>query len=63
MDACNELSVSLHALWLGRMVAAAVLRQEGIASGSHMVAVNVGPKTIPGDRRRHRDRSRFPGSS
>ncbi len=56
IDAWNELSVSQHGPWLGRLLAAALLRQAGIATGGHLVAVNVGLKTIPVDRRRHRDR-------
>ncbi len=56
LDAWNELSVSQHAPWLGRLLAAALLRQGGIATGSHLVAINVGLKTIAIDRRRHRDR-------
>ncbi len=56
LDAWNELSVSEHAPWLGRLFAAALLRQAGISTGGHLVAVNVGLKTIPVDRRRHRDR-------
>lgn len=50
------MSVSQHAPWLGRLLAAALLRQGGVATGGHLVAVNVGLKTIPVDRRRHRDR-------
>jgi len=56
LDAWNELAVSQHAPWLGRLLAAALLRQAGIASGGHLVAINTGLKTIPVDRRRHRDR-------
>lgn len=56
LDAWNELSVSQHATWLGRPLAAALLRQAGISTGGHLVALNVGLKTIALDRRRHRDR-------
>ncbi|EPE94372.1 Y4cF Protein (plasmid) [Rhizobium grahamii CCGE 502] len=56
LDAWNELSVSQHAPWLGRLLAATMLRQVDISTGGHLVAVNVGLKTIPVDRRRHRDR-------
>lgn len=56
LDAWNELAVSQHTPWLGRLLAAALLRQGGIATGGHLVAINVGLKTIPVDRRRHRDR-------
>ncbi|MFS2153881.1 RHE_PE00001 family protein [Rhizobium sp. Rhizsp42] len=56
LDAWNELSVSQHAPWLGRLLAAALLRQAGISTGGHLVAVNVGLKIVPVDRRRHRNR-------
>jgi hypothetical protein len=55
VDAWNELSVLQHAPWLGRLLAASILRQAGITSGTHLAAINVGLKTIPVDRRRHRD--------
>ncbi|CDI11762.1 RHE_PE00001 family protein [Agrobacterium pusense] len=56
LDAWNELSVLQHAPWLGRLLAASVLRQARITSGAHLAAINLGLKTIPVDRRRHRDR-------
>ncbi|MBB3165754.1 hypothetical protein FHS25_006266 [Rhizobium laguerreae] len=56
LDAWNELSVLQHAPWLGRLLAASILRQAGITSGAHLAAINFGLKTIPVDRRRHRDR-------
>ncbi|NSY46549.1 RHE_PE00001 family protein [Agrobacterium tumefaciens] len=55
-DAWNELSVLQHAPWLGRLLAASILRQAGITTGAHLAAINLGLKTIPVDRRRHRDR-------
>jgi hypothetical protein len=56
LDAWNELSVLEHAPWLGRLFSASILRQAGIASAAHLAAINLGLKTIPVDRRRHRDR-------
>jgi hypothetical protein len=56
LDAWNELSVLQHAPWLGRPLAASILREAGITTGAHLAAVNLGLKTIPVDRRRHRDR-------
>lgn len=56
LDAWNELSVLQHAPWLGRLFAASILREDGITTGAHLAAVNLGLKTIPVDRRRHRDR-------
>ncbi len=56
LDAWNELAVLQHAPWLGRLLAASILRQVGITTGVHLAAINTGLKTIPVDRRRHRDR-------
>ena len=56
LDAWNELSVLQHAPWLGRLLAASILRQSGVTTGTHLAAINLGLKTIPVDRRRHRDR-------
>lgn len=56
LDAWNELSVLQHAPWLGRLFAASILRQAGVTTGAHLAAINLGLKTIPVDRRRHRDR-------
>jgi len=56
LDAWNELSVVQHAPWLGRLFAASMLREAGITTGAHLAAINLGLKTIPVDRRRHRDR-------
>ncbi|MGO7361612.1 RHE_PE00001 family protein [Rhizobium leguminosarum] len=56
LDAWNELSVLQHAPWLGRLFCASILRQAGITTGAHLAAINLGLKTIPVDRRRHRDR-------
>ncbi|KAB1110722.1 DUF1612 domain-containing protein [Neorhizobium galegae] len=56
LDSWNELAVLQHAPWLGRLLAASILRQAGITSGAHLAAVNLGLKTIPVDRRRSRDR-------
>ncbi|NOV19155.1 DUF1612 domain-containing protein [Ensifer adhaerens] len=56
LDAWNESSVLQHAPWLGRLLAASILRQACITSGAHLAAINLGLKTIPVDQRRHRDR-------
>ncbi|MGJ7043416.1 hypothetical protein J2Y63_006700 [Shinella sp. BE166] len=56
LDAWNELAVLQHAPWLGRLLAASIMRQAGITSGTHLATINLGLKTIPVDRRRHRDR-------
>ncbi|NNG71917.1 DUF1612 and helix-turn-helix domain-containing protein [Rhizobium laguerreae] len=56
LDAWNELSVLQHAPWLGRLLAASIMRDAGLTTAAHLAAFNVGFKTIPVDRRRHRDR-------
>ncbi|MGO7863614.1 RHE_PE00001 family protein [Rhizobium ruizarguesonis] len=56
LDAWNELSVLQHAPWLGRLLAASILREARVTTGAHLAAINLGLKTIPVDRRRHRDR-------
>ncbi|AIC29510.1 HTH DNA-binding domain-containing protein (plasmid) [Rhizobium etli bv. mimosae str. IE4771] len=56
LDAWNELAVLQYAPWLGRLFAASILRQAGVTIGAHLAAINLGLKTIPVDRRRHRDR-------
>ncbi|MCF1433175.1 DUF1612 domain-containing protein [Agrobacterium vitis] len=56
LDAWNTLEVLQHAPWLGRLLAASILRHSGITSGTHLAAINLGLKTIPVDRRRHPDR-------
>jgi hypothetical protein len=56
LDAWNDISVLQHAPWLGRLLAASILRQAGVTTGTHLAAINLGLKTIPVDRRRHRDR-------
>ena len=56
LDAWNDLSVLQHAPWLGRLLAASILRQAGLTTAVHLAAFNFGLKTIPVDRRRHRHR-------
>ncbi|WEZ85403.1 RHE_PE00001 family protein (plasmid) [Rhizobium sp. 32-5/1] len=56
LDAWNGLEVLQHAPWLGRPLAASILRQAGITTGAHLAAINLGLKSIPVDRRRNRDR-------
>ena len=56
LDAWNETAVLQHATWLGRLLAAAILRDGGVTTGTHLAAINLGLKAIPVDRRRHRDR-------
>ncbi|MEI5680682.1 RHE_PE00001 family protein [Mesorhizobium sp. CCNWLW179-1] len=56
LDAWNSLEVLQHAPWLGRLCSASILRQAGLTTAAHLAALNLGLKTIPVDRRRHRDR-------
>lgn len=56
LDAWNDILVLQHAPWLGRLLCASILREASITTGAHLVAINLGLKTIPVDRRRHRDR-------
>ncbi len=55
LDAWNQLQVLQHAPWLGRLLAADLLRSEGLTSG-HVATVNLGLKQIARDRRASRDR-------
>ncbi|MBY3136894.1 RHE_PE00001 family protein [Rhizobium laguerreae] len=55
LDAWNELSVLQHAPWLGRLLTASILRQAGLTTAAHLAAFNLGLKTVPVDRRRHRN--------
>jgi hypothetical protein len=57
----NLPAVLQLAPWLGRLLAAAILRQAGVTSGAHLAAINLGLNSIPVDRRRHRDRERSQG--
>lgn len=57
LDAWNEIAVLQHAPWVGRLLAASILREGGVTTGTHLVAINLGLKAIPVDRRRHRDRA------
>ncbi|MEH7846017.1 RHE_PE00001 family protein [Rhizobium laguerreae] len=56
LDAWNGLEVLQHASWLGRLLSGSLLREAGITTGAHLASFNFGLKTIPVDRRRHRDR-------
>lgn len=55
-DAWTELAVLQHAPWLGRLLAASILREEGVTTAVHLAAFNLGLKSVSVDRRRHRDR-------
>jgi hypothetical protein len=55
-EAWSELEVLQHAGWLGPLLVAALLRQEGVAA-HHLSSWHLGAKQIPRERRRARDRT------
>jgi hypothetical protein len=55
LDAWSEIEVLQHAAWLGPLLVAALLRQEGPAAG-HLASLHLGAKNIPRERRRARTR-------
>ncbi|PRA82548.1 hypothetical protein CQ054_19755 [Ochrobactrum sp. MYb29] len=55
LDAWNELAVLQRAPWLGRLLAASLLRREGLTTHAHLLALNTGLKAIRVERRRHRN--------
>lgn len=56
LDAWSDLQVLQHAPWLGRLLAAAALRQACLTTVAHLTPVNLGLKSIAVERRRHRAR-------
>lgn len=47
LDVWSTLDVLQHAPWLGRLLAASILRQAGLTTAAHLAALNLGLKTIP----------------
>ena len=56
LDTWNVLAALQHAPWLGRLLAASVLRRAGSTTGNHLAAINLGLRSVSVERRRHRDR-------
>jgi hypothetical protein len=56
LDAWSEIEVLQHAAWLGPLLVAALLRQEGLVAG-HLACLHLGAKNIPRERRRAWSRS------
>jgi hypothetical protein len=56
LEAWFEIDVLQHAAWLGPLLTAALLRQEGLAA-SHLAGLHLGAKNIPRERRRARAQS------
>ncbi|WP_292329097.1 RHE_PE00001 family protein [Mesorhizobium sp.] len=54
LGAWQNIEVLQHATWLGPLLVAALLRQEGI-SANHLANLHLGAKNIPRERRRARD--------
>ncbi|MER8931137.1 RHE_PE00001 family protein [Mesorhizobium sp. M0859] len=55
LEAWSEIEVLQHAAWLGPLLVAALLRQEGLAA-HHLACIHLGAKNIPRERRRARNR-------
>ncbi|MER8479724.1 DUF1612 domain-containing protein [Mesorhizobium sp. M0340] len=56
LEAWSDIEVLQHAAWLGPLLIAALLRQEGLAA-NHLASLHLGAKNIPRERRRARNRS------
>ena len=56
LEAWNRFEVLQHAPWLGRLLAAEILREAGLTTTTHLAALNLGLKSIPRERRSHRQR-------
>ena len=56
IEAWSEIDVLQRAAWLGPLLVAALLRQEGIAA-HHLASLHLGAKQIPRERRRARSRT------
>lgn len=56
LEAWPAIEVLQHAAWLGPLLVAALLRQEGLAA-HHLASLHLGAKNIPRERRRARNRS------
>ncbi|WP_352874957.1 RHE_PE00001 family protein [Mesorhizobium sp. M1006] len=56
LEAWQDIEVLQHAAWIGPLLVAALLRQEGLAAG-HLACLHLGAKNIPRVRRRARNRS------
>ncbi|MER8501576.1 RHE_PE00001 family protein [Mesorhizobium sp. M1142] len=52
----QDIEVLQHGAWLGSLLVAALLRQEGLAA-HHLASLHLGAKNIPRERRRARNRS------
>ncbi|WP_352947469.1 RHE_PE00001 family protein [Mesorhizobium sp. M0859] len=55
LEAWSDIEVLQHAAWLGPLLVAALLRQDGLAA-NHLPSLHLGAKNIPRERRRARNR-------
>ncbi|MER9559468.1 RHE_PE00001 family protein [Mesorhizobium sp. M0323] len=55
LEAWQNIEVLQHAAWLGPLLVAALLRQEGLAA-NHLACLHLGAKSIPRERRGARNR-------
>ncbi|MER9731577.1 RHE_PE00001 family protein [Mesorhizobium sp. M0217] len=55
LEAWSDIEVLQHAAWLGPLLVAALLRQEGLAA-NHLASLHLGAKNIPRERRRAHNR-------
>jgi hypothetical protein len=55
LEAWSDIEVLQHGIWLGPLLVAALLRQEGLAA-NHLASLQLGAKNIPRERRRARNR-------
>ncbi|WP_287074165.1 DUF1612 domain-containing protein [Mesorhizobium sp.] len=56
IEAWSDIEVLQHSTWLGPLLVAALLRQDGLAA-HHLACLHLGAKNIPRERRRARNRS------
>ncbi|WP_352806574.1 DUF1612 domain-containing protein [Mesorhizobium sp. M0340] len=56
LEAWSDIEVLQHGAWLGPLLVAALLRQEGLVT-HHLASRHLGAKNIPRERRRARNRS------
>jgi Protein of unknown function (DUF1612) len=47
LDAWNEIAVLQHAPLLGRLLAASILREDGVTTGTHRAVINLRSRPFP----------------
>lgn len=56
LDAWDQIEVLQRGAWIGPLLVAALLRQEGVAGG-HLAALHLGARAVPREKRRARGRT------